>query len=122
MQASPFLRPCGLPSSQTDGVGPHICSAAITVLVFIPIPSSMCGPGCWDSPCCANPLLLCQSVSGSLSCWGTPGADTSRDPLFPSEEASVSKGESKCVLEALPLQESGEKQDEKPTNSFSALT
>jgi len=32
-------------SSQTDGLGPHVCCAAAMILVFIPIPSSARGPG-----------------------------------------------------------------------------
>lgn len=84
----PFPLALWVPSSQTDGVGPHICYAAVMVLVFIPIPSSTHGPGFWDTSCCANlrVLLLWQHVLGSLNCWGTPGADTSQDPPFPSEK------------------------------------
>lgn len=83
MQASPFPRPPGCPPAR-----PHICSAAVMILVFIPISSSMPDPGFWDSPCCASPrvLLLWQRVWGLLSCWGTPGADTGRDPPYPSEK------------------------------------
>lgn len=84
VQLCPPRLPWVVPSSQADGVRPHICSAAVTVLVFIPIPSSTHGPGVWDSPCYASPRLLCQHVLGLLS-WGSPGAYTSRDPRFPSE-------------------------------------
>lgn len=82
MQASPFL----WPSSQTDGMMFHVCSAVIMVLVFISIPSSVHGPGFWDSPCCISQLLLCQPVLGLLSCWDTPGADTIRGFPFPSKK------------------------------------
>lgn len=82
----PFPLAPWVPFSQTDGMGLHICPAAIVVLVVVPIPSSACGLGFWGSPCCASPLLFCQGVLGSLSCWGAPGADTARYPTFPSEK------------------------------------
>lgn len=75
----PFPLAPWVPSSQSDGVGPHICYAAVMVLVFIPIPSLMRGPCFWDAPCCAGlrVLLLWHHALGLLTCWGTPGADTS---------------------------------------------
>lgn len=114
MQASPFL----LSPSQTDGMMLHV----IVVMVFIPIPSAMHDPGFWNSPYCVSPLLLCQPVLGLLSCWDTPEQTPSK-ASFPLQEAgALNKGESKPVLEVLPLWESGEEQNKKPTNSFSVLT
>lgn len=65
----------------------------------------------------AAALPVCLGLTELL---GHPWSKNGPKTPVPLQETGASKGESRGALEALPLQEAGEEQDEKPTNSFSA--
>lgn len=119
MQASPFL----WPSSQTDGMMFHVCSAVIMVLVFIPHPKLSAWSWLLGQPLLYQPVAALPACFGLAELLGHPWSrHHPRLPVPLQEAGALNKGESKRLLEALPLWESGEEQDKKPTNSFSELT